>query len=256
MPVIKGAGFKVPVITGDLSNVNYLGEVSAAPEGGVTSGLIDFAPKRVGGYLEVSTQALIQGGEPLNQILRRVIFGKVAAAIEDGAINGDGTGNNPVGVRSTANINTVVGGTDGATLSWTHLTDLEYEPANDNVAEVAPGYLINSGTRRFVKRTARGSGLPYMWDGGITPLNDRPTAVSNVLPSNLTKGVSGAVCQSLVYSADWSMLLVPMFGAVDLTVDPYTKAAQGQVRVVINAYIASGVLQPSAFCVMNDAKLS
>lgn len=254
MPVVSGSGFKVPVIASDVTNVAFLGEVASATEGAPTTGMVDFAVKRVAAYVEVSKQALIQGGKALDAILSRVIFGKVRSVIEDGAINGDGTGDNPTGIRATSNINTVVGGTDGATLTWSHVTDLEYEPANDNVIESASGYLVNPKTRRFLKRTAKASGLDFMLTGAT--LNGHRLATSNVLPSTLEKGSSGAVCSSLIYSADWSMLMIPIFGSVEMTVDPYTKADAGIVRLVCNVYMSAGVLQPVAFTVMNDAKLS
>jgi HK97 family phage major capsid protein len=256
MPVMSGTGFKVPVIATDVSNVGFLGEVAGATEGAPTTGLVDFATKRGSAYVEVSKQAIIQGGAPLDSVLERVIFGKTRATIEDAAINGDGTGDNPLGVRATPNVNTVVGGTDGATLAWAHLTDLEYEPAADNVLDNFTGYLVNPATRRFLKRTVRASGLPFMWENGPTPLNGHRAAASTLLPSNLVKGGSGAVCSSVVYSADWSMLMIPIFGLVDITVDPFSKADQGIVRLICNVYMSAGVLQPPAFAVMDDAKLS
>jgi HK97 family phage major capsid protein len=256
MPVVGPGEFKVPVIDTDLANVTFLSEVEASAEGQPATGLRTFTPKRVGTIVEVSRQALVQGGKPLDMILGRVILNKVRSVIEGGAINGDGTGDNPLGVRATPNINTVAGGTHGATLTWSHVTDLEYEPAADNAPEAAGGYLVNAATRRFLKRTVRASGLPFMWEGGAAPLNDRPAAVSNMVPGNLEKGSSGAVCQSLVYGSDWSMLLVPIFGGVELQVDPYTKADTGQVRLIVNVFMSAGVLQPACFCTMDDALLS
>ena len=45
------------------------------------------------------------------------------------------------------------------------------------------------------------------------------------------------------------MTLVAPFGqwgAIDLTVDPYTKAAAGQVRLVINAFFDFKLVRPKA----------
>ena len=46
---------------------------------------------------------------------------------------------------------------------------------------------------------------------------------------------------------DFSNLAIGQWGGIDLTVDPYTKAAAGQVRLVINAYFDAKVLRPEAF---------
>ena len=38
-----------------------------------------------------------------------------------------------------------------------------------------------------------------------------------------------------------------MFGGLDITVDPYSKAINGEVRLIVNQYIDWGVTQPGAF---------
>lgn len=46
---------------------------------------------------------------------------------------------------------------------------------------------------------------------------------------------------------DWSNLAIGSFGGLDLVVDPYSKAAAGQVRLVVNAFFDAKVLRPEAF---------
>ena len=38
-----------------------------------------------------------------------------------------------------------------------------------------------------------------------------------------------------------------MFGGLDITIDPYTLAANAEVRLIVNQYIDWGVTQPGAF---------
>lgn len=257
MPVLpaRSGGFKVPVITGDVTNVEFLGEVEAATAGNPTTGMADFSPKRAGGVINVSRQALLQGERATDEVLSRTINGKVSSLIQAGAINGSGTGDDPLGIRATPGINTAVGGTNGLALAWSHVIGLEYEPAIDNAFETASGYLINPATRRYLKKTQRAAGLPFMWDGGALPLNGHRAAVTTAVPNDLVKGSSGAACSSVIYSADWAMLMVAIYGGVELEVDPFTRAAEGIVRLIVNVYCASGVLHPAAFAVMDDALL-
>ena len=58
-----------------------------------------------------------------------------------------------------------------------------------------------------------------------------------------TSNVSG---KHYVYG-DFSNLAIGSWGGVDLTVDPYTKAGDGQVRIVVNMYVDEVVLRPEAF---------
>ena len=46
---------------------------------------------------------------------------------------------------------------------------------------------------------------------------------------------------------DFSNLVIGNWGGIDLTVDPYTRAAAGQVRLVINAFFDAKVVRPEAF---------
>ena len=46
---------------------------------------------------------------------------------------------------------------------------------------------------------------------------------------------------------DFSNLAIGQWGAIDLTVDPYTLARSGQIRLVVNAYFDAKILRPTAF---------
>lgn len=252
----NSGSFKVPRINGDVANVDFLGEIEATTDGAPTTGLVDLAPKRVGGHVDVSRTALIQGGREIDRVLERAFFAKVRAAIENGTINGTATNDDPLGVRATPGVTSVPGGPNGAALSWAHITDLVHAPAVSNVEELAPGFLVNPGTRRYLSRTQRAAGLAFMWDGGATPLAGTPAAVSTLVPSTLTKGTSSGNCNSLIYCADWGNLLIVLYGAPELTVDPYTRAHQGMVRLIFDCYVGVGLLHPAAFATMDDALLA
>ncbi len=252
----NSGGFKVPRINGDVANVDFLGEIESTTDGAPTTGLVDLAPKRVGGHIDVSRTTLIQGGREIDRILERAFFAKVRAAIESGTINGAATNDDPLGVRATPGVGAVTGGTNGAALTWTHITDLVHAPAAVNVEELAPGFLVNPGTRRYLSRTQRAAGLAFMWEGGASPLAGSPAAVSTLVPAALTKGTSASNCSSIIYSADWANLLIVLYGAPELTVDPYTRAHLGLVRLIFDCYVGVGLLHPAAFAVMDDALLA
>lgn len=99
----------------------------------------------------------------------------------------------------------------------------------------------------------RATNLPYVWEGGDRPLLGYRAAVTNNVPSNLPKGSSTTVCSSVLCSSDRSLGLLGIFGAPQITVDPVTLAATGQVRVTLSVYADLGALQPGAFSKMDDA---
>ena len=76
--------------------------------------------------------------------------------------------------------------------------------------------------------------------------------MTNNVPSNLTKGSSSGVCSSAIFSSDWSMLCLGIFGGLDMTVDPYSLATTGQIRITLNQYHDWACRQPGAFASSDD----
>jgi HK97 family phage major capsid protein len=206
----------------------------------------------------LSRQALMQATPALDAAIGRHLIKALMERAEDGAFNTDGTSNTPVGLRSTATIGDVAGGTDGALLAYSHLCDLEDKPAAANTIETEfSGYIVNSLTKRYLRTLIKGTNQPFTWEGGDRPLLGHRAAVTNLLPSTLTKGASGAVCSSLLYSNDWSQMLLAVYGGgVDVLVDRVTMAAEGKVKIIAALEIGVGAALPVAFAKMDDAKLA
>lgn len=238
------------------SSAAWGSEVAAAGAVLEETSATQMTAKRCPVTMVLSRQAVIQGGESLDIAISRHLVAAVMEAVERDALNGDGASNAPIGLRSTSGIGSVAGGTNGALLTFAHLCDLEDKPAAANCIESEfSGFILNSATRRYLRTTARGTGLDYIWDGGPRPLLGHRAAVTNLMPSNLEKGESGAVCSSLAFSSDWSQLLVAMYGGgVDVTVDRITLAADGKVRITAAALAGVGTIHEKQFATMDDAK--
>ena len=71
-----------------------------------------------------------------------------------------------------------------------------------------------------------------------------------VMENNAVDGtpalVTSNVAKNMLAYGDFSNIAIGSWGAIDLTVDPYTKAGDGQVRLVINAFFDAKVLRPEA----------
>jgi len=235
------------------STIGTVTEVGSASETAPATAKVTLSPKRMSAYVEVSKQAIIQSAIPLENMIRDDLVMGAAVLIESLAINGNGTAPQYTGIRNTTGIGTVVGGANGLAPAWSHFVDLESACANANAEpDTLAGYLINTKTRGKAKQTQLGTSLPMIWQNGAFPLNGYRAAVSNNVPSNLTKGTSTTVCSSAIFGSDWSMAVIGLFGAPDITVNPYSLDATGQVRITINHFGDSGVRQPSAFAKIDD----
>lgn len=230
-----------------------IAEIGATTETNPTTGKLSLTPKRTGAHVEYSKQALIQSALAIEPMLRDDLLQGLAVQLQDQVINGSGSGNNMRGIRNTSGIGAVVGGTNGANIAWSHLVALESACANVNAEpDQRSGYLINTKTRGSLKTTQKGTNLPFIWDGGPTPLNGYKAAVSNAVPSNLTKGTSTTVCSSAIFSSDWSMSVLGLFGAPDIVVNPFVLDTTAQVRITLNQFADHGVRLPAVFSTSDD----
>jgi len=251
------------ILTGLTSNVDIprkttagslgvLTEIGSASETNPVTGKLTLSPKRVGAYVEVSKQALMQAAMSLENMIRDDLIQGAAVLMESKIMNGTGT-SEILGLRNVTGIGTVVGGTNGAAPAWSHLVDLESACAVANAeADMVSGYLINAKTRGKYKQTQYATNLPMIWTPGDQALNGYRVAVSNNMPSNLTKGTSTTVCSTGMYAADWSMATIGLFGGPDIVVDPNSLAVTGQVRITMSIFGDMVCRQPAAFSKIDD----
>jgi HK97 family phage major capsid protein len=228
-------------------------EIGSASETGPLSAKATLSPKRISAYTEVSKQALIQSALPLENLIRDDLVTGAAVLLEYQAINGAGTGAEIKGFRNVTGIGTVVGGGNGLAPAWSHFVDLESACANANAEpDRFSGYLTNTKVRGKLKQTQYATNLPFIWQPGDMPLNGYRAAVTNNIPANLTKGTSTTVCSTTLFGSDWSMAVIGLFGAPDVTVDPYTKADTGQVKITLNQFADMQVRQPACIAKIDD----
>lgn len=235
------------------STIGTVTEIGSATESAPATAKVTLSPKRASAFVEVSKQAIIQSAIALESMIRDDLVMGAAVLIENLAINGNGTSPQYTGLRNTTGIGTVVGGSNGLAPAWSHFVDLESACANANAEpDSLAGYLINTKVRGKAKQTQFATNLPMIWQNGPFPLNGYRAAVSNNVPSNLTKGTSTTVCSASIFGSDWSMAVLGLFGAPDITVNPYSLDATGQVRITINQFADFGVRLPGAFAKIDD----
>ena len=264
-PMLVMAQLGITILPGLRSNVAIprktvagtlamLTEIAAASETQPTTALVTLSPKRVSAYTDPSKQAIIQSEVGIEAMIRDDLVSGAAVLLENQGINGSGSSPNARGIRNVSGIGSVVGGTNGLAIAWSHITGLEAACANANAGMTdRAGYLINTKAVNTAKNTQKATNLQFLWDNGDKPLNGYRAAVTNNVPSNLTKGSSSGVCSSLLFSSDWSMFVLGLFGGLDVTVDPYSLATTGQIRITLNQFFDFACRQPGAFASMDDA---
>lgn len=147
-------------------------------------------------------------------MLRKDIIDAIQAKLQE-SILGDGDGT--TGVKGLFNGVTA----DTAAVKYADIVNLE---ASVEGANIADGKYIVSPTAKAVLRTTSkdtGSGR-FIMDGG-------EIEGKQVLSTNAISG------KGVLYG-NFNEYVVAQWGAIDLTVDPYSLASAGQVKLVVNAY--------------------
>lgn len=232
----------------------WLAENGAPTESQQAFDQVTLTPKTVGAFTDYSRLLLLQSSMDVEGFVRMDIARTLALAIDLAGINGSGSSNQPRGVINTVGIGSVAGGTNGLAPTWDHVVDLETAVANPNALLGRPGYLTNSKVRGKLKRTqmfGSTNGMP-VWERGPQPLNGYDAAVSNQVPSTLTKGSASGICSAILFG-NWADLLIGMWGGLDILVDPYTGGNAGTVRIVGLQSVDVAVRHPESFSAMLDA---
>jgi HK97 family phage major capsid protein len=116
------------------------------------------------------------------------------------------------------------------------------------------GYLVNAKTRGKLKSTQKFSGTngQPVWDAGNAPLNGYQAAVTNAVPSNLTKGTSAGIASAIIFG-NFADLMIGMWGTTDLMRDPYANSTSGGVRIIALQDVDVQVRNTESFATMVDA---
>lgn len=217
---------------------------------------VTMSPNTVSGKVAMTRRLLLQSDPSIDGIVRDDLLRGLAIELDRVGIEGNTSNNEPEGILNTTGIGLVVGGTDGAAMTWPNVVGLETEVAADNADMGTLGYLINAKTRGLLKTTEKSAntGLFLMGEGrdnaGFDTLNGYRAGVSNNMPSDLTKG-SGTGLSAAIFG-NFNDFMYGFWGAVDLTADPYTNADSGGLIIRIFQDLDTAVRHPESFSAMKD----
>ncbi|MGY4803448.1 phage major capsid protein [Teichococcus aerofrigidensis] len=209
---------------------------------------ITLTPKHAGVISEWSRNMVLQSSPDVEQLARNDMALELAEKLDTAAIAGTGTNNQPRGILNTAGIGTVSLGTNGGALTYDAVADLVGLVDDANAA--GTGFLINTKVRRAAAKLKDTTGVPL---GLATVFQGQTVAVSNLVPSNLSKG-TGNNLSALIYG-NWSDLLIGVWSELDILVNPYESTAYSKGNVQIRAMMTVdiAVRHPESFAAITDA---
>ncbi len=244
----------IPSQTGSAS-AYWVDESGSPTQSQQTLGQVTMSPKTVGAFTDYSRRLLLQSSIDVEAFVRADLASIIGLAIQEAALNGSGTGNQPLGLLNQSGISAIIGGANGAMPTYEHLIDLSTSVETANAAMGNLGYLTNAKVRGKLQKTPvlNNAMAQAVWgvSGNVSNIAGYPAHVTNAVPSNLSKGTANN-CSSIMFG-NWSDLMIGLWGGLDIMLDPYTGATSGTKRVVALQDVDVTLRRVSSFSVMKDA---
>lgn len=214
---------QIPSMTAE--NVYWEGEITSTSNGAGSFSHVTMAPRRLSAYIDISKQFLVQDSLGAENLIRKQLVEAINDKLESTILSdAAASGNVPAGIFYN------VTPTDIA--DFNDVCEFESELDENNFVGDFK-YVINPKAKAYLRSTIKGTNAT-----GMILEND---AIDGT-PAETTTHME----EDTMAYGDWSQLYIGQWGAIDLTVDPYTKAADGQVRLVINAFFDYKVVRDGA----------
>ena len=212
----------IPAYSG--SNVGWAGEIAAASDGAGTFSEVTLEPKRITAYLDVSKQFLLQDSVSAEALLRSDIVKAISNKLE-ATILGEAAGSStqPKGLFN--------GASEIEDTSYATMVGLIQTLEEANVSGEFK-YIVSPAIKAKLKTTPKDSGSGLF-----------------VMQGNEVDGIpvlSTSACKGLVVG-NFNDYVIGQWGGIDLTIDPYSQATNGKVRLVVNAYFDAKPRREEAF---------
>ena len=240
----------LPLVGAGSMTAQWLAEGASASVSKSTFARVTMTPHRNAIIGAFSKDLLRQTSIDVEQIVWNKIQQAHAELLESAAIAGTGSSNQPTGILSTSGIGSVAIGTNGGPITWAKVVELETKvnAANGNRGKLA--YLTNAKVIGDLKTIERASNTArFLLEGDR--INGYPIEWTNLVPSNLTKGTSTSKCSAMVFG-NFEDLYIGHWGGIDVVVDPFTLAENGDVRIVLNSWDDCVVAEPKSFAAVVD----
>lgn len=231
--------------TGLKGNIEYItsggvksewkGEIETKDADALTFSAREFSPKRLATRVDVSLQMLKQSSLDIETHIAELFRNSIANKLEETILGTSDLSNAPKALFTTANI-----GTNKAELSMPNVIKKYVNALRENDALSGKlSYITSNLGLAMMAGTPMGGNIHGNMVSYLSPaLLGTPVVTSNAL-----KTISGA--EPLIL-ADWSKFFLGLWGGMEITRDPYSRAQDGVVRFILNTYWDGGFIEDKA----------
>lgn len=215
---------QVPIVSG--GNVSWEDETAEAKDANYSVSQVTLSPKRLTAFVDISKQFLVQDSKSAEEIIRTDLITAINSKLESTVLGKEqGGANKPTGLFYSSSALSDIMGYGG-------LLNMESELDYDNLGELV--YVMSNSAKAALRQTTKSVN------------NTRFIMEDGTIDGVPVFATSSAGKDKLVACGYFNQLAVGQWGALDITVDPYTVAKEGKVRLVVNAFFDAKVLRPEA----------
>lgn len=220
-PGLPQGDIQIPIMS--KSSVGWAGEIAAATATGNTFTTKKLSPKRLTAYVDISRQLIYQDTIGVEAAIRRDIVNALNDKLEATILgNVAGDSEKPAGIFYNQ--------TPALCDTFAKVCALEATVENANIKGEMK-YLLSPSAKAELRAMAKSSkSTQLVFEGGEV----------DGVPAVVTSNVAG---KNFIYG-DFSNIAVGSWGDIDITIDEYTQAVNGCVRLVINAFFDEVILRP------------
>lgn len=214
---------KIPIMS--KSNVSFEDENGEAKDGAGTFSYLKLVPRRLSSYIDISKELLAQDSVDVENAIRTDLVNAINSKLEEAFLSDfSGSTVQPKGVFAVVKPDSAV------TKDFATLVANEAKVEDANILN-EPCYILSNKAKAALRAMAKGAkSTELVYENGEVD-GTKAYNTSNVPASNYLFG-------------DMSSLVIGTWSGLDLIVDPYTQAAKGAVRLVVNMYVDFGVARP------------
>jgi len=218
--------FVIPAMAEDLAT--FPGEDASAASADMTPEALTLAARRLTHFQGVTRETLAQTNPAIyNGIVQNLVNGFWKAVAND------------LFDTLEADAATQIGGFGGGPVVYRDLVNMEASIGGLSVN--TPAYVTTPAVKAYLKQTVESTYGKNIW-------------MDEEINGYKAYGVPAANTDK-IYFGDWSRTAVGSWGNLEIIVDPYTKAKQGEIVLTIVGLVDTGCFNKRAFAIMTDASV-
>lgn len=231
------SGGDIPIIVGSDFDMAFMAETAAITVQKKTFTGPTLSPNRAGGAVDISNRLLLQSTPDIEAEIKMQLVKGFNRLVTQACIEGT---TYITGLATYSGLN-VAPDVAAVVPTWAKMVKLKSLIFADNATRESLGYLIHPELEGILEVTSKdsGSGQYILQNGRIGTQPYQTTSL-------ITPGWDGVPTYPAFFG-DWSQMKIGQWGAINVTINPYSADLNNSLRLVLNTYADMVIANPLAF---------